>query len=524
MRLKFALFPLVSTLAWSSLHGATTVDEIDSIKPSATAPTATAKPDGPAKPAMDAFQAGQHAKAVELATPLAAAGDADAAYLLGFAHETGQGAEKSQTKAIEFYQKAAGTGQRDASYRLAFILLASKEEMDRTQARESLEKLSKEDPAVSGRILGEAYLRGRFSKEPDYDKALQWWTTAGNAGDIPSLLLLARLHEGQFGFPEKRDMKKALATYQKAAELGDGNAMAALGSRLLNGGDELRDEKTGREWLQKAILAKDYTAYLALGDFEEKVKKDLKAALVAYERGKDAGQIDCTIRAAEFYIEGKGVEKDFVRGQTLLESAAKAGSPVAHMRLAVQELTGEKPDMLKGYSHLLSSATGGLPEAQNELGLLYLSGKLATADPAAAVAWFARAAQAGYAKAQNNLATLYERGAGVPQSTENAAQLYVLAANQGNGPATLALARLQSGGTGASADLPKAWALASLAAERGEEGGTKLATAIAEKLDPKQLETAKEELAKIKKPVPAKGAAAAEETKPAKPAATPKKK
>jgi uncharacterized protein len=522
MRLKFAFFPLVSALACSSLRGATTVDEIDSVKPAASAaPAPAAKPDSPVKPAMDAFQAGQHVKAVELATPLAAAGNADAAYLLGFAHETGQGAERSQTKAIEFYQKASGVGQRDAAYRLAFILLASKEEMDRDQARQSLEKLSKDDPAVSGRILGEAYLRGRFTKDPDPDKALEWWTTAGNAGDIPSLLLLARLQEGQFGFSQNRDLKKALATYRKAADLGDATAMAALGSRLLNGPEEIRDEKAGREWLQKAILAKDYSAYLALGDFEEKVKKDLKAALVAYERGKDAGQIDCTLRAADFYLEGKGVEKDVARGQALLQAAAKEGSPVAHMRLAVQELTADQPDILKGYGHLLSSAIGGLPEAQNELGLLYLSGKLATADPVAAVAWFARAAQSGYAQAQNNLATLYERGAGVPQSIENAAQLYLLAANQGNGPATLALARLQSNGTGASADLPKAWALATLAAERGEDGGTKLAEAIAEKFDAKQLEAAKAELAKIKKPAQA---AAAAKSGAAKPEATPKKK
>ena len=62
---------------------------------------------GPAKEAIDAFQAGRHAKAVELAKPLAEKGNADALYLLGFAHETGKGAEVSRDKALEFYRKAA---------------------------------------------------------------------------------------------------------------------------------------------------------------------------------------------------------------------------------------------------------------------------------------------------------------------------------------------------------------------------------------------------------------------------------
>ena len=128
--------------------------------------------------------------------------------------------------------------------------------------------------------------------------------------------------------------------------------MAALGSRLLSGEEKIRDEKKGREWLKKAIAAKEYSAYLALGDYEENVKKDLKAALAEYERGKDAGQIDCILRTADFYIEGKGVEKDDARGLALLEKAAEAGSPVASFRLAVQSLSGEKPDLLVGYKYL----------------------------------------------------------------------------------------------------------------------------------------------------------------------------
>ena len=484
--------------------------------PATAAPAAAA---GPAKAALDAFQAGEHAKAVELAKPLAEQGNADALYLLGFAHETGKGVEASRDKALEYYRKAAAGKQKDAVYRLSFILLASDKEEERNQGREALESAAKDDPAVAGRILGEAYLRGRLTPTADPDKAIFWWKRAADAGDIPSMLLAARFYEGQFGFPELKNPAEALAGYNKAAELGDAGAMATLGARLLGGDEKSRDEKKGRELLKKAIAAKEYRAYLVLGDYEENVKKDLKAALADYELGKDAGQIDCTVRAADFYLQGKGVAKDPARGLALLEKAATAGSPVASFRLAVQAFSAAKPDLLAGYKYLLAAANGNLVEAQNELGLLYLSGKLGLADPTGGVAWVTRAAQGGFAQAQNNLATLYERGAGgVTQNIETAGQLYARAANQGHGPATLALARLVYQGSGTKADPVRAWALATLAQERGVEDAKKLITEISSKLDDKQKADAKKVLEDIKSgkaPEPTPAAAPAPASAPA---------
>lgn len=474
---------------------------------------------GPAKEAIDAFQAGRHAKAVDLAKPLAEKGNADALYLLGFAHETGKGAEVSRDKALEFYRKAAALKHKDAIYRLSLILLASDKEQERAQAKEALESAAKDDPTIAGRILGEAYLRGLLTPTAAPDQAIFWWKRAADAGDVSSLLLVARFYEGQFGFPELKNNTEALANYSKAAGLGDAGAMAALGSRLLNGDEKTRDEAKGREWLKKAIAGKEYAAYLALGDYEENVKKNPKAALNEYERGKDVGQIDCILRTADFYMEGKGVEKDTARGTALLEKAAEAGSPVASYRLAVQVLSADKPDLVTGYKYLIAAASGNMPEAQNELGLFYLSGKLAGVDAPAGVAWLTRSAQGGFAKAQNNLGTLYERGAaGLPQNIENAGQLYTLAANQGSGPATLSLARLTYLGIGTNADPVKAWALATIAQERGEEAAKQLVDEITAKLDDKQKAAAKQELADIKS-----NKAAAKPAAPAAPAAPAKK-
>jgi TPR repeat protein len=333
------------------------------------------------------------------------------------------------------------------------------------------------------------------------------------------MLLLARLHEGQLGFADKKDAKKSLEFYKKAAALGSAPAMVALGSRLLNGDESIRDEKEGREWLKKAIAAKESSAYLALGDFEENVKKDPKAALAAYERGRDAGQVDCMLRTANAYIEGKGTDKDPDRGYDVLETAAKAGSAAAHYRLAAKVLGAEKPDMLQGYGHLLVAASGGLVEAQHDLAMLYISGKMAAQDATAGVAWLTRAAQGGHAPSQFTLASIYVEGNGVPRNLNNAGQLYSLAANQGHAGATFALAQLFGKGIGTKPDPVKAWALATLAEERGEKDAKTYANEIASKFDDTQRAAARKELEDIKAGKSSKPADAppAEAPKPADP-------
>jgi len=516
MRLRpFLSILLISALS-PQLHAALTLDPKNGEASASSASLSTAT-SGPIKEAMDAFKAGEVKKAVDIAKPLAEKGDPDALYLLGYASETGKGLEASRDKALEYYRKATDLKQRDARYRLSFILLASDKKEERAEALKTLESATKDDPAVAGRILGEAYLRGLVGEKPDADKALSWWQSAADAGDKPSLVLIGSFYEGQYGFPEKKDFKKSIAAYQKAAEFGDGGAMASLGSRLLSGDASIRNEAEGRRWLQKAIDAKQYAAYLVLGDYEENVKKDLKAALNQYEKGKDAGQAECTLRCADFYIEGKGIEKDLSRGITLLEKAAEAGNGTAHYRLAVYKLNQEKPDITAGYSHLISAASTGLAEAQNELALFYLGGKLGVADAPAGVAWLTLAAKSGYPQAQNNLGALYERGAGVEQNFTTAGQLYAMAANKGNGPATFALARLVSAGAGTKADPLKAWAFASLAEERGVGDAKTFAAELASKFDATQLAAAKKTLEDIKAGKSDQAAA------PAKPAAEPAK-
>lgn len=499
-----SLLPLVFAALLFPCHAAISLNTEDKNT------TVPATVEGPMKEALEAFNEGRHVKAIDIAKPLADKGNSDAMFLLGFAHETGRGLETSREKALEFYKKAAAAGQKDATYRLALILLSSKEKAERDQGKKNLEEASVKDPANAGRILGEAYIKGMITEKPDFDQAVSWWNTASEAGDIPSILAMARLYEAKQDFPDKVDTKKALELYQKAITLGDKTAMVAAGSRLLNGDEAIRDEKEGRAMLAKAIEEKQIDAYLALGDFEESVKKDPKAALAQYELGGAAKQIDCALRAADFYLEGKheGIAKDETKGVEWLSKAAAIGHPVGHYRYAAKLLQAPDPDnrkdeekvaaARKAYDHLLNAAVGNIAQAQNEMALFYLSGAMGVADPSAAAGWFQRAAQAGNAVAMNNLATLYEKGYGVAQNFSQAGQLYEASARSGNPQGAASVARLMASGAGTKQNLPQAYAWANIAIQNGDKDAKSLLGEITTIATTKDIEDGKKALEELR--------------------------
>jgi TPR repeat protein len=452
----------------------------------------------PAAEAYTVFEKGEHVKAVELAKPLAEKGDKDAIYLLGFAYENGQGVEPSREKALEYYRKGQAKNHADSIYRLAAMLLASGQGDLAQEGRETLEKHAATDPTVAGRILGEAFLLGRLTPEPAPETAVKWWSKAASAGDVPSMVLLGRLYDGQLGQTSLANSKTAYDYFMKAAEKGDSSAMVAVGIRLLKSDAVAADEKKGMSWLNKAIEAGNFAGWLALGDYQANIKNDPKAALELFDKGSEAGHPECMLRSASFYMEGKGAKKNTERAVSLLEKSAEAGNAQAHLFLASTILAEEKPDIGKAYGHLLTAANSGMALAQNELGLFYLSGKMGVADISAAISWFGRAAQAGLAAAQNNLGALHERGAGVQQSYENAAKLYTLAAQQGNPSATLALARFNAAGAAMPMNKTIGWALANLALEAGEKSAENIIKDIEKGMSKEELTKAKEELARIK--------------------------
>ena len=470
------------------------------IKPTAPAvPSLAPTVNGPMKEALTAFNEGRYVKAIEIAKPLAEKENGDALFLMGFAYESGRGVELSREKAIEFYTKAGSNQQKDATYRLAQMYLSSKEQAERDKALNLLEESAKKDPATAGRFIGEGYLKGLFTGKQDIEQAIKWWNTASEAGDIASTTALAQIYDGPEPFKDKKDPKKSIALYKKAIDLGDKGSMVALGSRLLNGDASIRDEKAGREILDKAITEKIADAYLALGDFEENVQKNIKNALLNYEKGADQKQIDCALRASDIYLEGReGVAKNETKAMEFLAKAAATGHPLGNYRYAAKLLQAPDPDNrkdeekiatnFKAYPYILNAAKGNVTDAQNIIALFYLQGLMGVSDPAAAAGWFQLSAQSGNPVAMANLASLYEKGYGVSQNLGQAGKLYEAAARGGSSAAAAAVARLMASGMGTSRNIPQAWAWANFAIQEGSQDAKALLGEIATVATSKDIE------------------------------------
>lgn len=461
----------------------------------------------PAQAAVKAFNEKRYLAAVLGAQALVEEGNPIAFMILGMAHESGNGIEKSHELALKNYRKAREAGSVEASYHLARLLIGLGGEDHQKEAKSVLEALAKDDVGGSGkaaRYLGEGSLRGWFGEKPDFEKAKTWWEESAQKGEPTATLSLARLLDGEFGFTEKRDPATALKHYLNVAEQGYAPAMVIAGSRLLNGDEKNRDEKKARELLAKAIEGKQLDAYLVLGYHEETVTKSDSAAFAQYLVGAEAGDGQCMLKLASFHFEGRANEEQKQNAKEALawfKKAGQAGQVAGHVQAATMLLQGEGLNIVEGYNHLVAAAESGLVDMQNEVGLLYLSGRLGIRDATAAASWFRRSANGKFPAGAYNLAALHEQGVGVEQNFDQAGRLYTFAANAGHAQSTTALGRFHAEGKGTKQDLSQAWALFSLAVERGDEGAKGFVEQVAALLKEDQMKKASEMLAEYQKKV-----------------------
>lgn len=445
----------------------------------------------PSQATVTDFNEGRYLNAVLRAQHLAESGNPYAFLVLGLAHESGKGIEQSQELALANYRKASAAGNEEATHRLARLLVLMGGAERQKEAQTALEALSEKDTGNAARILGEGILKGWFGGKGDFEQAKAWWEKASKQGDIAAMINLARLLDGQLGFPEKRDAGGALQQYLKAANSGFAPAMIQAGARLLNGEKQNRDEEAGREWLTKAVESKALDAYLVLGDYAENVTKSDEKAFAQYLKGAEAGHGPCMLKVASFYLNGRtGQDKDLKTGLAWLKKAGAAGEIAGHVQAATLLMKGEGLNIVEGYNHLLVAAEAGYTDLQNELGLLYLSGRLGVRDATAAAGWFQRAAKGKFPAGMFNFATLLEQGIGVAHSINQAGQLYTLAANAGHAKATTALGRFHAEGRGTKQDLTRAWALFSLAHERGDTDAEAFKKQVEALLNEEQLQAA----------------------------------
>lgn len=160
---------------------------------------------------------------------------------------------------------------------------------------------------------------------------------------------------------------EALTWYRKAAEAGDAQGMANVGSMYFNGRGVEKDEREAARWLRKAMEAGDTSA----------------TALLAFQ-----------------YARGMGVPKDEREAARLYRKAAEEGQPQAMLNLGIayQEGLGVPKDLPEAAYWYRRSAEAGDGSAMANLATLYHNGAGVEKDAQQAAAWMFQSLQTGNAE------------------------------------------------------------------------------------------------------------------------------
>lgn len=150
----------------------------------------------------------------------------EAMFILGECYDMGwYGIEKNLFRAVELWEAAAAKRFAPAQYRMALCYKEGRGvERDLKQSMKLYEK------AASGGYVNAQYeLAVMFEKKRDFRKAAKWYEKAANAAHGESMYRLAVFYDDGKGV--KKDVKKAMELYKKAADLKNSAAQFMLSIR-----------------------------------------------------------------------------------------------------------------------------------------------------------------------------------------------------------------------------------------------------------------------------------------------------
>ncbi len=196
--------------------------------------------------------------------------------------------------------------------------------------------------------------------------------------------------------------------------------------------------------LNQAADASDPDALFLLGRCYASgtgVEKDAERAVALYEEAADAGSIPGAILTADRYFG----EKQYARALPFLEKAAAAGDALSSLRIAdmYRNGWGVEKDQTEALMSYRTSASDGNLLAMNRLGTCYENGRGCEVDSLSAFRSYQNAAFFGQMNAQYNLAECYRKGIGVPVDRFKARQWYTNAVAAGSASAREALAAME---------------------------------------------------------------------------------
>ena len=194
-----------------------------------------------------------YGKALEWYEKAAKAGQAAGYYNMGVCHEIGMGVGVDPAKALQNFQKAADMGMALAMHKLSAIFISGTGAgKDAAKGIAWLEKAAGAGMAVAANDLGLIYLAGLLGQKRDEKKALSYFTSAAELGNLDAIRNIAGMHKDGIGL--KADPVAAYRWYAIARRGGyageDVVRMIGLLEGSLSSAQVRQAQKDAESWLE----------------------------------------------------------------------------------------------------------------------------------------------------------------------------------------------------------------------------------------------------------------------------------
>jgi TPR repeat protein len=381
-------------------------------------------------------------------------GHAGARFSMGYCYQVGQGVPKDVVEAVKWFRLSAEQGNKEAQIRLAQAYYSGM-----GVPKDTVEALAY--ASLVAKVLDE-----KMSPE-DRPKIAQ------RTEEIRKLI---KIHVRYLGHEARSpESVRVFEDFKRSAENGDSNAQNYLAWKYQDGELVIKDEFEAAKWLRKSAAQGNARA-------AENLERALRPAKEAAEFKAFMATADQTDAATQnrlglYYLNGKGVKRDFAIAATWFRKAADQGHANAQYNLGTCYSSGwgVTENQAEAISWFRKGAEKGDAQAQHELGVCYQVGIGMPKDQVQADIWLdkaakqdvaanRKAAEEGDPVAQHKLGDSYRHGKGVTKDYVEAVKWYRKSAAQGNVRAQFMMGNSYLYGEGMAKDKVEAiayWELAS---------------------------------------------------------------
>jgi len=402
-------------------------------------------------------------------------------YRIGKMYAFGYGVDQNYLKAAEWYEKSVAEGNPFAAYALGSLYHRGQGvDQDEEKAFDlfTMAATDENKPNAYAQYELGRMCRDGIGTAPDQAASEQWYSRAyqgfleieQNMADDKLYYRLGQMN--LTGTGTKKDPKQARMYFEKAAELGNADAMYGLGKLYLSRDFSGRDVKKAIDYLMGAAgKDHDYAMYTLGKLFLEgkEIPKNPEYALRWLEEAVEKENPYAEYLLGKTLLQGVDLPQNIPRAVSLLERAVSRNNPYAAYALgkALLEGTVLLQDLPRAMELLAFSADRGFSAAQYLLGKIFSNGELLPKDIPRAVRYLTSAAERDHEYAQYLLGKLYLADEGIPKDANAALYWFTRAADQGNAFAQYQLGKLFLYGREVEQDMEKAISYLTASADQG---------------------------------------------------------